>query len=97
MGIKLDAGTQLYDQKGTEAVRYFYAPSYNDGQSPHLPDFRHTLLWEPTLQNNKQMEMSTPFTTSDLPGQYLITVEGIGKNKTIVHATQIVRIEDTFL
>lgn len=54
------------------------------------PDFRHTLLWIPTLQSNGQKEMTIPFYTSDLPGEYTITVEGVGKNGTIVNATHTI-------
>lgn len=93
-GITLDAATQLYDQEGTEATRYFYAPSYENSASIRIPDFRHTLLWVPSLQSNKQKGITLPFTTSDLPGKYLITVEGIGKNGTVVHATQIIGVEN---
>ena len=34
--------------------------------------------------------MTIPFYTSDLPGEYTITVEGVGKNGTIVNATHTI-------
>ena len=36
--------------------------------------------------------MTIPFYTSDLPGEYTITVEGIGRNGTIVNATYTINV-----
>ena len=93
-GITFGEGTQFYDYEGTQLYRYFYSPGY-DATSvlSRLPDFRHTLLWEPSLQSNGQTELVIPFTTSDLSGSYTITVEGIGTNGTIVHANQVIEVE----
>lgn len=93
-GIKLDPATQLFDKGSTQATRYFYTPVYEEEQvkTSGKPDFRHTLLWIPTLQNKGQEEMTIPFYTSDLPGEYTITVEGIGRNGTIVNATYTINV-----
>ena len=95
-GIKLDPGTQIFDKFCTQPTRYFYAPAYNTEASikSPLPDFRHTLLWEPNLQTNGEKELTIPFTTSDLPGEYLITVEGIGKNGATVSGTYKIKVGD---
>ena len=93
-GITFGESTQIYDYEGTQPYRYFYTPSDDpaSGSSP-LPDFRHTLLWEPFIQSNGQNELIIPFKTSDLPGYYVITIEGIGENGTIVHATQMIGVD----
>lgn len=85
-GFRFKENTQLFDYEGTQPYRYFYVPSYNDETSlnTRIPDFRHTLLWEPLLQSNGQQEIIIPFSTSDLPGTYRITIEGIGENGTII-------------
>ncbi|MBP3519110.1 MAG: hypothetical protein J6K31_12080 [Parabacteroides sp.] len=31
--LKLDPTTQLFDKESTQATRYFYAPTYNDGEN----------------------------------------------------------------
>jgi hypothetical protein len=93
-GITFGANTQLFDYDGTQPYRYFYAPGYNEANvSPRLPDYRHTLLWEPSLQSYGQSGLVIPFTTSDLTGSYLITIEGIGVDGTIVHASQMIDVE----
>jgi hypothetical protein len=93
-GITFDVSTQLFDYEGTQPYRYFYAPAYNESNvSSRLPDFRHTLLWEPSIQTEGQAEIIIPFTTSDLPGSYLITIEGIGSEGTIVYAHQMIVVE----
>jgi len=93
-GITFGESTQFYDYEGTQPYRYFYTPNYDETNiSSRLPDFRHTLLWEPSMQSYGQTELVIPFTTSDLPGSYMITVEGISANGTIVHATQMIAVE----
>jgi hypothetical protein len=92
--ITFGENTQLYDYKGTQPYRYFYVPSYNDHNIDlRTPDFRHTLLWEPFLKTAGQSELTIPFTTSDIPGKYLILIEGIGTNGSIVKANQLIEIE----
>ena len=48
----------------------------------------------PAIQRNGQPKLIIPFTTSDLPGRYLITTEDIGVNGTVVRATQVVEIKE---
>ncbi|MDL2255441.1 hypothetical protein LJC44_01715 [Parabacteroides sp. OttesenSCG-928-G06] len=92
--ITFDTNTQIFDYNGTQSHRYFYAPSYDRQEvSPRMPDFRHTLFWEPSLQSEGKKELTLPFYTSDLPGTYLITVEGIGKNGTVYSATHTIEVE----
>jgi len=93
-GVTFDASTQLFDYEGTQPYRYFYTPFYNDeNRDLRVPDFRHTLLWEPSIYSDGQSELVIPFTTSDLQGSYLITIEGIGANGTTVYARQIIEVE----
>ena len=93
-GITFGESTQIYDYEGAQPYRYFYIPDHegNDASSP-LPDFRHTLLWEPFVQSNGQNELIIPFTTSDLPGTYVITIEGIGENGAMIQAKQTLNVE----
>jgi len=91
-GLTFDSNTQLFDFDGTQAYRYFYSPVYGDSTGSRLPDFRHTLLWEPTIQSNKDREIVIPFYTSDLTGTFLITVEGISPAGTIISEQQSIEI-----
>jgi hypothetical protein len=86
--------TQIFNYEGTQPFRYFYTPDYDGtGVLSPLPDFRHTLLWEPFIQSYGQNELIIPFTTSDLPGIYVITIEGIGENGAIVQAKHTFQVE----
>jgi hypothetical protein len=43
--------------------------------SPHIPDFRYQLLWEPNIQLQGPLR-SFPFVTSRVPGRYEVVLEG---------------------
>ena len=93
-GITFDASTQIFDYEGTQPYRYFYSPIRDAECNPsRLPDFRHTLLWEPLVQTQGVGELSIPFHASDLPGDYLITVEGIGSKGGTVSLSTRIRVE----
>ena len=92
--MTFNESTQIYDYEGTQPYRYFYTPNYDGTNvSSLLPDFRHTLLWEPLIQSNGQNELIVPFTTSDVPGQYVITIEGIGDDGAVLHASRVIEVE----
>ena len=77
-GITFGENTQIFDYEGTQPYRYFYTPRYDETNvSSPLPDFRHTLLWDPDVQTNGQQTVVIPFTTSDIAGDYRIVVEGL--------------------
>ena len=84
--LKVGASTQLFDYEGTQRRRLFYAPTYPDeiSRKSRIPDYRHTLLWMPNVQTGGKPVLTLPFYTSDLPGEYTVTVEGITKEgKTV--------------
>ena len=87
--ITFGESTQIYDYDGTQPYRYFYTPKYDAASvSSFLPDFRHTLLWDPLIQSKGQNELVIPFSTSDIQGSFVITIEGIGVNGTVIQAKQ---------
>jgi hypothetical protein len=57
-----------------------------------MPDFRNVLEWDPKVRT-KEGEQSINFYTSDLPGKYLIVVEGISKDGTCGSATQMISVK----
>lgn len=87
-GLKLDNSTQFFDYEGTKAERMFYSPVYNDDEDrkSRLPDFRHTLLWNPEIQTNGNTPVSIPLYTSDIAGKFQVTVEGITTTGKPVYA-----------
>jgi len=93
-GITFGESTQIYDYEGAQPYRFFYSPDYNETRvTSRLPDFRHTLLWEPFIRSNQQNELIIPFTTSDHTGSHTITIEGIGINGTVIQATQTFEVK----
>lgn len=79
--LKVGSSTQVFDYEGTQCRRLFYAPSYPDeiSRKSRIPDYRHTLLWIPDIQTGGSSILTVPFYTSDLPGEYTVTVEGLTK------------------
>lgn len=93
-GLSVSGATQFFDYEGTQSPRYFYTPSYHTGKEKNsrMPDYRHTLLWKPCIESEGNSAV-IPFTTSDLTGEYIITVEGLTKGGQVVWATSFITVE----
>ena len=93
--LKLDERTQLFDYTGTQPHRRFYAPDYAEASAreSRLPDYRHTLLWLPEVETNGLAKIALPFSTSDLPGRYRVTVEGITREGLHLSGCTVLRVE----
>ena len=61
--------------KGYYGQREFYTPDSAEMLSP-LPDARNTLLWSPSVQTDKNGDVTVPFWTSDINTQFIGVVEG---------------------
>lgn len=94
-GVKLDSSSQLFTYKGTEPVTHFYMPDYSNqaNRISRLPDMRHTLLWKPNIETKAQNRIDIPFYTSDLKGEFIVTVEGLSHNGATIHSTTSFRVE----
>ncbi|HEY4107389.1 hypothetical protein [Puia sp.] len=77
-GLELDSSSLLIEYEGMQYRRQFYAPAYNTIRQTQgrLPDFRNVLYWSPDIHTGIN---ATPveFFTSDLPGNYLIVIQGL--------------------
>jgi hypothetical protein len=73
--------TTIIDYNGLQKERGFYAPVYENDEevSNHLPDFRNVLLWNPHIKIPGRSSKEINFYTSDLPGKYIIEIQGISK------------------
>jgi len=93
--LSLGESSQIVDYEGTVAHRKFYSPSYltEDEKQSRIPDYRHTLYWNPKLQTNGEREITVPFFTSDLEGSYQVTIEGLTKEGKIIYATSFFQVE----
>ena len=72
----------ILDYEGLQTEREFYSPEYatEEQQSSHLPDFRNVLQWTPHIKIVPGTTKEINFYSSDLPGKYLVEVQGISKN-----------------
>lgn len=78
-GFELDPKAIVLDYKGLQSRREFLAPVYEtkDQINSHLPDFRHLLYWDPSININAGGIKDLSFYTSDVPGKYVIVLQGI--------------------
>lgn len=93
-GLKLDESTQFFDYEGAKPYRAFHSPAYTteEERQSRLPDFRHTLLWNPDVQTEGETSVSIPFYTSDLTGKFQIIIEGLTKTGEIIYATSDIEV-----
>ena len=77
-------------QQGYQTPREFYSPQYPDPSAKTRPDHRTTLYWNPKLQTDNNGHASVKFYASDISKRYLVTLEGVSNDGTIVHHQQII-------
>jgi hypothetical protein len=74
-------------QKGYDVPTRFYGPNYADDAEDHSQnDWRSALYWNPTVRTSTTAGTSVTFFTSDLPGTYLVIVEGMTSDGRPVRA-----------
>jgi hypothetical protein len=58
--------------------KFYFKPDYsqNKPNSNRIPDFRLQLLWEPNFEYSQDANNVIMFYTSDVPGEYEISIEG---------------------
>lgn len=78
-GFELDPAAVIVEFQGLQLQREFYQPDYSDAnkRSSRLPDARNVLLWQPFLRTGSGGRTQKDFYTSDVPGKYVIVVQGI--------------------
>jgi len=57
------------------------------------PDFRTDLLWEPNIELTKDKNFELNFTTSDVKGEYELTIEGISEKGEPIVIKQSILVE----
>ena len=63
----------------------FYSPQYTDKSQKTRPDHRTTLYWNPKVATDANGKASVRFYASDISKRYLVTLEGVSDDGTIVH------------
>ena len=79
--FEIDPRSLLVDYEGLQLKREFYAPRYETPEQveSRVPDLRNLLYWAPSLTTDRLGKGETTFFTSDLPGTYLVVVQGLTK------------------
>ena len=77
-------------QQGYQPSLDFYSPQYSDLSVKTRPDRRTTLYWNPKVKTGADGCAVIRFCASDVSKRYLVTIEGVGSNGTVVHHHQVV-------
>jgi hypothetical protein len=68
----------------------FYSPQYTDKSQKTRPDHRTTLYWNPKMVTDKNGHAIVRFYASDISKRYLVTIEGVSNDGTVVHHQQVI-------
>lgn len=77
-------------QLGYRPTVEFYSPQYKSTKSDVRTDHRTTLYWNPKVETDEKGHASVKFYASDVSKHYLVTLEGVSNDGTIVHHQQII-------
>lgn len=93
-GYPLDPHAIAVDYEGLQDKREFYSPVYADpGQkASRLPDFRNVLYWDPSLRVTPGGASPARFYTSDMPGKYIVVVQGISSGGEPLYGTTMIEV-----
>ena len=77
-GLELNPDAVQTEYEGLQLEREFYTPVYETPQQTgsRIPDFRNVLYWSPDVNTDSQGKATVTFYTSDLPGNYAVTLQG---------------------
>jgi hypothetical protein len=58
-----------------------------------IPDFRNTLFWAPDVLVERNGTANVQFYSSDLPGKYIVVVQGMDDKGDFVAESTIVEVK----
>lgn len=81
-GFSLNPHDVILDYDGLQKQRIFYSPDYSTEKAmqSRLPDFRNVLYWSPGVNTDASGNGRISFYTGDIPGKYLVEIQGISSN-----------------
>lgn len=79
--LEIDPRSVVIDYEGLQLKRIFHKPEYTRDQvNNRMPDHRLLLHWQPDIVTSENGNHTLEFYTSDIPGQYVIVVQGISED-----------------
>jgi len=78
-----------------DPVYTFTSPEYSSAvlKSNHIPDFRNTLYWNPSLQPDKNGKYIIEFWSSDFASDYEINIQGVADDGKNVSSRKFIKVE----
>lgn len=94
-GYSLNPNDLILDYDGLQKQRIFYSPQYltEKEQQSRLPDFREVLYWSPDVNTDAQGKGKISFYTGDVPGKYLVNIQGISADGDAGSSSFILNVE----
>jgi hypothetical protein len=72
----------------------FVSPDYSDAGFPErIPDFRYLLYWESCIRPDSSGSATIRFYTGDIPGNFVIKVEGMSDDGEIMQLQNEISVE----
>ena len=78
-----------------DPVFSFSSPDYSSEtvKNNHIPDFRNTLYWNPSLKQDSDGKFRIEFYSSDMESDYTINVQGVDANGKPLAIRKVIRIK----
>ena len=78
-----------------DQVYSFASPEYSsaDRKNNHIPDFRNTLYWNPSLRPGKDGKYLVEFWSSDFASDYIINIQGVGNDGRSISFKKSMKVE----
>jgi hypothetical protein len=78
-----------------EPVRLFVSPDYSSEEmmESHIPDYRNTLYWNPSVKTGKDGKTRIEFWSSDNKSDYIINIQGITSEGKIFSVRKTLKVK----
>lgn len=91
-GLEVDPNYLFHELKALEDNKIYQFPSYTDDSLDRIPDQREQLYWNPQLKSDGAPQ-KIDFYTSDIPGDYVIEIDGFRQEGTPVYKKGVIRVK----
>ena len=88
--VEAKPNMMVVKQLGYRMPVEFYSPQYTSESNGSHPDLRTTLYWNPKVKTDADGKASVTFYASDVSKRYLVTIEGVSDDGTVVHQQKVI-------